>query len=221
MQIFGDQLIIGDNWRAYYSLNKNTGKKNWTLDKWINAQASAFSYKDNIYLLNSGTILQINQSNGKILLEKEIKSNIGGEEHGYNFNVGSIPIVEGNIAYIGTNNKGVIALNMDDLSVKWECHTGDNMIYATPYSGKGSQGIQSTVVIKDDKIYFGAMDGNLYVVDKNTGNKIDTFKIGSSILSKAILGNSESQEFIIVSDFEGWVTRINLNADGTFVKQII
>lgn len=220
MQIFGNQLIIGDNWRAYYSLNKNTGKKNWTLDKWINAQASAFGYKDNIYLLNGGTILQINPSNGKILLEKEIKSNIGGEEHGYNFNVGSIPVVDGNIAYIGTNDKGLIALNMDDLSVVWECHTGDNMIYATPYSGKGSQGIQATVVIKGEQIYFGAMDGNLYVVNKNTGDKIETFNIGSSILSKAILGSSDGKEFIIVSDFEGRVTRINLNADGTFVRAV-
>ena len=109
---------------------------------------------------------------------------------------------------------------MDTMQVLWECNTNANMIYASPYSGKGSKGVEASVVIKNDKLYFGGMDGNLYVVIKSNGAKLDTFKIGSPILSKVVIGSSNGQDFVIVSDFEGIVTKINLNADGTFNRII-
>ncbi len=221
MQIIGDQLIIGDNWRAHYALDKNSGKLNWTLDKWINAQASAFSYKDNIYLLNGETIIKLDPKTGKLIGEPiTIESEIGGEKHNYNFNVASVPYLDKNIAYIATNKNGVIAMNMDTLQVVWECNTDANMIYASPYSGKGSKGVESTIAVKGDLLYFGAMDGNLYVVNKNTGEKVDTFRIGAPVLSKVIIGKDTNSDYIVVSDFEGRVTRINLTADGKFNKVI-
>lgn len=221
MQIIGDQLIIGDNWRAHYALDKNSGKLNWILDKWINAQASAFSYKDNIYLLNGETIIKLDPKTGKIIGEPiTIESEIGGEKHNYNFNVASVPYLDKNIAYIATNKNGVIAMNMDTLQVVWECNTDANMIYASPYSGKGSKGVESTIAVKGDLLYLGAMDGNLYVVNKNTGEKVDTFRIGAPVLSKVIIGKDTNSDYIVVSDFEGRVTRINLTADGKFNKVI-
>ena len=217
-QIVGEQLIVGDNWRHHYALDKNTGKKVWESSERINSNPSVISYKGFIYELNSNTILKYETTKGKIVDKYEIKSNIGGEEHDYNFNVGSTAYLDGNIAYIATNNKGVIALNMDTMKVEWECTTGDNMIYASPYSGKGSQGVEASIVVKGDILYFGGMDGKLYAVDKKTGTKLDEFIINAPILSKAVLGSINNQEFIIVSDFEGRVTKINLTTDGKFIK---
>lgn len=218
IQIIGEQLIIGDHWRPHYALDKNTGKKKWDISTIADAVASAFAYKDSIYILEGGNILKVNPSNGKVLDKVEVKSNIDGKEHGYSFNVGLKPLLGGNIAYIGTNNKGIIAVNMDTLSVVWECKTGANMIYATPYSGKGSAGVQGGVVMSSDKLYFGAMDGKIYVISKTNGSVLDSFDINAPILSKLILSESNGQNFVIVSDFEGRVTRINLKSDGTFEK---
>ncbi len=144
----------------------------------------------------------------------------GSDKDCYNFNVGATPYLDGNIAYVGTNKNGLVAVNMDSLEVMWECQTGYNMIYASAYSGKGSKGVEASVVVKDDKLYFGGMDRMLYVVDKTTGVILGEFNIGSPILSKAVVGSANNRDFIIVSDFEGRVTKINLLADGTFSKSI-
>lgn len=223
LQIIGEQLIVGDNWRVHYALDKATGKLAWKSPERVNTQPGVISYNGYIYALSSNTIIKYDSNNGKILEKFVPKSSIGetdGKEHDYNFNVGSAPCLEGNIAYLATNKNGVIALNMDTMQVLWECNTNANMIYASPYSGKGSKGVEASVVIKNDKLYFGGMDGNLYLVSKSNGAKLDTFKIGSPILSKVVIGSSNGQDFVIVSDFEGIVTKINLNADGTFNRII-
>lgn len=218
LQIIGNRLIVGDHWRSHYALDKNTGKKKWDIGIRTDAVSSAVEYNGGIYVFEGGNLLQINPENGKIIKQIEVKSNIGGDEHGYNFNVGSKPVIDGNIAYVGTNNKGLIAINMTNLSVVWECNTGANMIYATPYSGKGSAGVQGGVILSEDKLYFGGMDGYLYIASKNSGEILDKYAIGSPILSKVILAVEGNQKFVIASDFEGRVTRINLNQDGKFLR---
>lgn len=215
MQIVGDQLIIGDNWRHHYALDKNTGKKVWESEVRVNTAPSVLSYNGYIYAFDSDRVLKYETKKGTIVQEKKMYLQ-GSDKDCYNFNVGATPYLDGNIAYVGTNKNGLVAVNMDSLEVMWECQTGDNMIYASAYSGKGSKGVEASVVVKDDKLYFGGMDGILYVVDKITGVILGEFNIGSPILSKAVVGSANNRDFIIVSDFEGRVTKINLLADGTF-----
>lgn len=225
-QIMGDKLIVGDHWRAHYALDKNTGKRLWKIKSWISATSTAFEYNGYIYFLRNETICKIDPKNGKFLInEQPITSKIGGEEHDYDFETGSKPVLDGNIAYIATNDYGVIAVNIDTLEVLWECKTGENMVYATPYSRKGSAGVQAAVTIVGDKLYFGAMDGYLYVINKADGKLVgdeqnSKFYLGNPVLSSVIVAKIDNIDCVIVSDFGGSVTRINLNTDGAFAKQI-
>lgn len=222
LQIYGDQLIVGAHWRKHYALDKNTGKKLWVSEiPRADALISTIYYKEKIYIFESGKVFELNQK-GNILNTYDIDPLDKSDEKGetYNFNVGCAPYLDGNIAYVGTNKHGLIALNLDTMKVVWEFEVGENMIYASPYSGKGSKGVDASVNVQGDLIYFGAMDGNLYVINKSNGIELDSFTIGSSILSKVIVGNIDNQKFVIVSDFEGRVTRIDLNEDGSFERKI-
>jgi len=74
-----------------------------------------------------------------------------------------------NLVYIGTSSGFVYALSKENGSKKWEFETGFGNLTKTG-SVKGKS-VYHPPVIGEDMIFFGALDGKLYALDRNTGIK--------------------------------------------------
>ena len=81
--------------------------------------------------------------------------------------------VEGNTVYVGwSTNNHFSAIDLDTGTEKWKFFTGSHN-YTTPLVG-------------DYSVYFGSADGNLYQLDKITGEKIWEYDIGREIFSSPV-----------------------------------
>lgn len=89
----------------------------------------------------------------------------------YSFSSSGQPAVLDGVAYIPTSNKGLVAFDIKSKSIVWNFETQDNILFSAPYMGKGSKTVESSPIIEDDKIIFGANDGNIYCVDTKSGKK--------------------------------------------------
>lgn len=198
--IHGDYLIVGSHWDKIVVYNKNTGKKLWD-HSFENkfATVTPVCVDDKMYFAHDSYIAIMQLSTGKVLIEKKMD--------GYNFDTASRPIIDGNIGYYNTVNKGIVAINLTTYEIVWNFETRKSMIYTSPYSKGDIATVEGGMIEKDGKFYFGASDGYVYVIDKATGNKINEFNIGSPIFnSLAFYGNK-----ILVADFSGNATLLDLN----------
>ena len=56
---------------------------------------------------------------------------------------------------------------------------------------KADSRIFGKIEIEDDKIIFGANDGNIYCVDAKGGKKVENFNAGSAGLGKAFVNDNK------------------------------
>lgn len=73
----------------------------------------------------------------------------------------SVPVLDDNKLYFGSDNGTFWALNQSDGSISWKYRilgSGKKMIFSSP-------------VLYKNMVYFGAYDGNFYALDTDTGKK--------------------------------------------------
>ncbi|MGN0761324.1 MAG: PQQ-binding-like beta-propeller repeat protein [Christensenellales bacterium] len=199
MTVVGDTLFVGAHWRHVVALNANNGKTLWKSKKsGIYTTATPYFYDGKMLAASNDTIFEVDVKKGKTLREKNFE--------GYGFNTCSTPYVEDGVAYYSTSNKGIVAINLSDFSIKWECTVRDSLINTSPYQNT-NKCVEGSVVTIGDSLYFGASDGYVYKVDKATGIKQGEYFVGASVLSRlTVVGDN-----IFICDFEGRLTKINKN----------
>lgn len=197
--ISGDNLIVHCHWRRVFAVNKNTGKKVWSNKDNSDCFSSVVPYGDKLIFQTADKIVEYENGTGKITREKVLPD--------YNFNCAAEPYINGNIAYIGTVNKGVIAFNLSTFELIWNFdEMRKNLIYTSQYSMGDIHTVDTTIVEKDGKLYFGGLDGYVYIVDKITGTLVKEINVGAPILAEiSIVGNQ-----LIVFDFSGNVINFNI-----------
>lgn len=196
--IEGNALVVGAHWNTMFALNKKTGKKIWTADKKnIYTVVTPYFYDNKMLSAEGSRIYELNMKNGKVVREKSFD--------GYSFNVASKPYVENGIAYFATTSKGIVAINLSNLEIVWNFETSFNLISTSPYSSGNIKTVEASILSKNDKLYFGGLDGVVYCVDKQ-GNLIQKFETGSPILSAVALDG----EFVYAIDFSGRLTKIKM-----------
>lgn len=90
--------------------------------------------------------------------------------------------VEGNTVYVGwSSNNHFSAINLDSGTEKWKFYTAAHN-FTTPLVG-------------DYSVYFGSADGNLYQLDKTTGEKIWGYNIGREIFSSPVFDEDSNTLF--------------------------
>lgn len=191
-----NMLFVGAHWDKLYALDASTGKTLWTnnshkLSYFVTTPAV---YDGHLYAASWSRLYKIHAESGQTVKYREIPD--------YTFNSATTPYIEDGIMYLGTTNRGVVAVETENLEILWTFETGKSLIYTSPYSGGNIATVDSAIVPINDNLCFGASDGILYVIDKK-GKEIARHAIGSPINQAPVIDG----QAIIAADFSGNVSR--------------
>lgn len=196
----GDKLILSSHWDAIFALDKNTGNLLWeNMDEDIRFRSSTPVAIDTNRLLvaDDDAVAIVNLENGEIT-----KTNF----ENYNFGSSGQPVIDGNIAYLPTATKGIVAFNLDTQQIVWEMQPGTALAFTACYTNeKNALTVEGTPVLSGDQLIFAASDGYLYHINKADGTVLSKTNIGAPVFGKVALNADGS---VIVGDFAGRITRI-------------
>ncbi|MFR8012508.1 MAG: PQQ-binding-like beta-propeller repeat protein [Clostridia bacterium] len=196
----GDKLILSSHWDAIFALDKNTGSLLWeNMDEDIRFRSSTPIAIDANRLLvaDDDAVAIVNLENGEIT-----KTNF----ENYNFGSSGQPVIDGNIAYLPTATKGIVAFDLDTQQIVWEMQPGTALAFTACYTNaKNALTVEGTPVLSGDQLIFAASDGYLYHINKADGTVLSKTNIGAPVFGKVALNADGS---VIVGDFAGRITRI-------------
>lgn len=195
--VAGNKLIVGSHWDALVAVDKTTGKKLWENDdKTLRFRSSTpiVLNEKELLVADSSAIMIVNLENGKIISKTEVEE--------YVFSSSAQPLILDNIAYIATAKNGFIAFDLSSKTVKWVAEVKPAIVYTAPYVGKEAQTVESSPVLLGEDIMFGASDGYIYVVNRDTGEIKQTYQTGAPVLGSVAI----YEDTIIASDFMGRVS---------------
>lgn len=198
--VMGNKLLVSSHWDALTALDKATGKQLWeNKDGDIRFRSSTPTpvNENTILVADDDAIMLVDADTGEITHKSELSD--------YKFNVSAKPAVEGDIAYIPTANRGVLAYSLTSKEILWECAVGKALIYTAPYTNGNSQTVEPTVTVLPDALLFGASDGRVYRVSKTDGIVIGSVSVGAPIFGMTAAADG----VYFVSDFAGRVTCLN------------
>ncbi|HYK36731.1 PQQ-binding-like beta-propeller repeat protein [Alloacidobacterium sp.] len=89
--------------------------------------------------------------------------------------ISSSPAVVNGVAYIGSGNGNVYALNATTGAKLWSFTTGGEVI--------------SSPAVTNGVVYFGSLDNNLYALNASTGTKLWSFATGGEVISSPTVAN--------------------------------
>ena len=96
--------------------------------------------------------------------------------------VHSSPVISGGVAYVGSWDGYLYAVDIQSGQEKWKFKTGTDLAKALPDAWT-----LSSPAISDGMVYFGSWDGYLYALDSTTGQEKWKFKTAQySVSSPAI-----------------------------------
>ena len=193
--VCGDKLTVNSHWDALAALDILNGKELWSNnDSNIRFRSSTpLCIDGNLLVADSNAIMLVNGENGEFISKKEFDE--------YDFSSSAQPLYENGIAYIPTTNIGLIAYDLADEKILWNCQTEESILFTPPYVGKGSQTVESTPIVYNGNIIFGANDGFIYSVNISTGEVEKTYSMGSAVLGKVLVDNGK----IYAGGFDGYL----------------
>lgn len=189
----GNGILIGSvQWSALYGNDSKTGKTLWSMSNHglRNRGSSAAMHGSLLYLISEKSFFILEAATGRIVVRKPLP---------YNLDATSTPLLTDKEIIFGTADKGLVALDNQTLEEKWNCPTGDALIYTAPYSRPVSATIETSPVLAGKTVYVAASDGGIYGIDKETGKIVWKYSTGAPIFSSvAVSGNT-----LIATDFGG------------------
>lgn len=198
--VSGDKLLVNSHWDALAVLDILNGKELWsTQDEHLRFRSSTPIMIDDKTILacESNAVMYVDIESGEIT-EKIVLED-------YSFASSAQPVINDGIAYIPTVNKGIIAFSLESKQVLWNFETGENILFTAPYSGKGSKTVESTPVLDNGNLIFGANDGCIYTVNAQSGELVNSQFVGSAVLGKVVVADST----VYAGTFDGYVVCIN------------
>jgi len=196
-----------------YALDAKTGKLLWKHSKYggnnysIRGAASPAYSGGILYVgLSDGTVVALGAFDGSILWEKEISKTRGLKF----YDIDSSPTVDNKTVYIASYNAGLFALNATNGDVIWKYDANgssspaydDQALYFPDSRGKviaiekGSgkllweyvlkEGTATSPIAVGDYLVFGSSHKRLYLMNKRTGEVLDTFRAASGFSSAPI-----------------------------------
>ena len=177
--IIDNDLFFGDNLGRFYSLNKETGNKNWSkiaTEPAYSFFASPTLYENSIIIGTYRTLFAFDKEDGSILWSYSPTANT----------IESSPFVYNGNVYFGISSFGggsgsLVCLNAETGIEKWRYNLEGGRVTCSP-------------IVYEDKVYIGNWSSDFYVINASTGSlemKIKT----NNIITKSpiiVIGNSES-----------------------------
>ena len=195
----GDVVVSGTQWSGLYGNDRKTGKMLWRKEESdIRERGASPAYVDGLLYVASGNALFIIEpQSGHTVLRKQLP---------YNANTTSTPLVTGKWIIFGTQGNGLVALNRNTLEQEWQINTAPSLIYTSPYSRHPSCTVESSPVLHEGIVYFGASDGVIYGVDPEAGRVVWKHKVGAPVFGKITIDGKS----LYTADYGGNVYRFDL-----------
>lgn len=188
-------LVASAHWRALYGHDAATGEMLWKRDDdGIRFRDATLSFVDNtLWLTQNEKLYKLDPKTGKT-----VESFVTGMSHTGN----SVPVINDNIVFVGSTDKGIAALDKNTGKGIWNFKTDHALFHTPPYTSDRQRTVETSPLLLGDKLIVGAMDGNLWILDADSGKLLQKFSFGVPILSTpAVSGNC-----IFISDFAGDVS---------------
>ena len=123
----------------------------------------------------------------------------------YMDSVGSA-VVEGDVIYYSTSEKGVVAMHKDTFEVLRFYPAGPAAILTAPYLYGDVQTVEGSPVIDGDRLIFAASDGMLRIYNKDTAELQRAISVGAPCVTTPLL----DRDTVYVADFDGFVTKFQM-----------
>lgn len=185
-------LISGAQWGGLFANNAISGEFLWKLsDNGISDRGSSPVYQDGkLYLISRKSIFIIDPTNGAILKTAELPIDL---------DVTSTPLITDSDIIFGSATRGLISVDKESLKIKWNIQTNTSLVFTTPYSMPPSATVETSPILSQNTVYFGASDGYLYAVDLESGIVEQKINLGAPIFNTpALSGNT-----LVVADYSG------------------
>lgn len=192
MSLGNGVLISGSQWQALFGNDAATGKLLWKADQdgLRNRGASASIHGDKAYITSQDGFFILETTTGKVINHIKLPVSV---------DVTSTPLVTDSEIIFGTARDGLMALDREDLSVKWTYASEDALVYTSPYTRRISRTIESNPVLAGSAVLVTASDGSFSAIDRTTGKMSWQAKTGAPFFgSPAVSGNA-----VFVADFSG------------------
>lgn len=198
-----NMLFVGAHWDRLHALDAATGETLWTnqSDKLRYYVMTPGIYGGCLYTGSWSMLCKIDIRSGRTVKCREIE--------GYTFNSATTPYIEKGVLYMGTTNRGVIAVDTESLDVLWTFETGRNLTDTSPYASDGRGTVDSAILPAGENLCFGASDGVLYVVDRR-GRKVAGYPVGAAVNQAPVVDG----DFLTAADFGGNITCFCLKQAG-------
>ena len=188
----GGILYASQNWGVgLFAHDAQTGELLWKVDQnGIRFRDSSPNECDGaLYVLAEPHLFVLEAQTGEVLKKKElpgVKST-------------ATPLLADDLILCGTNDSGLIALDLESLKEIWRFVPGEALTPTMPYTRKPSRGFEAAPVLAGGMEYIGGLDGVFYGLDAKTGKKLWQCELGAPVLGPAaISGNG-----VFVTDFAG------------------
>lgn len=166
--IFNGNLYFQDNNGRFYSVNKTTGTKNYSLYIGKASPATPVEINGNIVFTSRDEIISLKSGNGEI---------------NWRFDLGaysqSSPYEQDGFIYVGAG-RDLFCLNAHTGNLEWQTNLGGEIYSSSP-------------IVYEQKVYIGSNNANLHCLDAITGNM--EWKVGNenfSIFSPTlVIGDTE------------------------------
>lgn len=187
--VVNDSIYIGSTDSKFYSVGTDK-KNNWEFTTGDEILSSpSFVNGTVIFGSSDGNLYCLNESSGDLIWKVDL-----------NNKVISSPTVDeyDNSIYIGSDEGNLTCIDFRDGTVKWSYSIGDK--------------IRSTPALKDNLVVFNSNNGNLYVLNKYTGQEEFSYNPGTILFnspitsSPVINGNS-----LFFGDDAGYVYSLNID----------
>ncbi len=196
----GRCVYVGSHWDKLIAYDVATGKTIWSNDKdGLRYRTTTPSLQgDVLWVAAESSVFKVDAGSGKSLAIFDVGD--------YNLDSATAPLIDGNVGYFATADKGVIAVDLTNGTVMWNFATGESLAFTSPYTGAGSKSVESSITSFKGGLLFGASDGYVYLLEKDGRQRL-SFNTGSAVLSApAVYGDN-----IITLDFSGNLTMFKTN----------
>ena len=186
--VVDDTIYIASTDAKIYSIDTDKSK-NWEFTAGDEILSSPGYVNETVIFGSSdGNVYCLNESDGDLVWKTDLNNKV----------ISSPTIDEhDNSVYIGSDEGNFTCLDIRDGTIKWSFSAGDK--------------IHSTAALKDKLVAFGSNNGNLYVLNKYTGQQEFNYNPGTMLFNSAITsspvinGNS-----LFFGDEAGYLYSLNI-----------
>ena len=193
------KLIVAVNWGFVYAVDAANGRTIWKSEQpnkrlpFMTQPTVAILPNGEILMKEGNSVAALDARTGKVsrLADPKAKGAIFGA-----------PVVDRDMAFVGTPSSGVAALDTRKLKMRWNTGktTGKSRLATVPYNPGGVNTVEAAPLPLGEEVVCAHTCGKLYRLARKSGKILGELDLGSPLLSSpAMLGKKQ----MMINDFSG------------------